>query len=769
VILRNAIIRSSERVLVRIRPEDLLPLNPGERRTQHGGDVQFSTLPQAGRLSLAIRLAEPLHLRRDTIDEQLRLLLKGNAVLLLIAILVLPLRVPLSEAARHLWRQLLKLDASLAAAARYLSVPGFIVFDLGALRFYILCFVFFVAAVAADLNGSSIGIYSSEYGNGSKVSTWIGSPRAIRSDEWGYQTPAILNQSLRVDRFAFRDSSIGNHSVALTANLPVAHFSTVFRPQFWAFFVLPLDYAFSFSWQCKALLLVTGVFTWLLLMTQSTLWSIAGSLWFFFSPFTQWTYSWPSALPEMIGLICLAMVFACYLTVGRNGIALLLSALALAVCAIDFTLCSYLPHMLPLWWLIVSVFLAWCVSARQQIFIRKRAGLRVIAGVLAIGVIAMAGWFLYADLHQAISGVLNTSYPGKRIVPAGTMPRWQLTSNFFLWAETETNFPPALGNISEGSGFLWLAPVTLLCLRRMTLSRFQKLALAFLWGYCLLMLAWLFLPVPGALVGLFGMDRVPPTRSLHALGLANVAIVSISMAAMRRRSAGERRPFSRIAYFDVASCVFLVFLFVLEATNRNLGSYFSPPAIVASSAAAMILVMLILTGRKLALALALVLPQAIAFGSVNPIERGLQVFTSSGLYKFVQSRPRLLRGKWIVFADSFIRSSFFRAVGCDVYTGMRFLPDLDHFSLFAARGLNPEILNRLGYLVARPVGQEETPAFKLRVEGVVEWEVAPSDALLRQLGIKYAAFDQEPTPAVSSNLIALSDGPIDGFWLYQLP
>jgi hypothetical protein len=393
----------------------------------------------------------------------------------------------------------------------------------------------------------------------------------------------------------------------------------------------------------------------------------------------------------------------------------------------------------------------------------------VIAGALAIGVIAVAGWFLYADLHQAISGVLNTSYPGKRIVSAGTMPRWQLTSNFFSWVETETNFPPALGNISEGSGFLWLAPVTLLCLRRMTLSRFQKLALAFFWGYCLLMLAWLFLPVPGSLVSLFGMDRVPPTRSLHALGLANVAIVSISMAAMRRRRAGERRLFSRIAYFDVASCVFLVFLFVLAAANRNLGSYFSPLAIVASSAAGTILVMLILAGRKLALALALILPQAIAFGSVNPIEHGLQVFTSSVLYKFVQSRPRLLKGKWIVFADSFIRSGFVGAVGCDVYTGMRFLPDLDHSSLFAARALNPEILNRLGYLVARPVGQEETAAFKLRVEGVVEWDVSPTDPLLRELGIKYAAFDQEPTPAVSSNLIALADGPIDGFWLYRLP
>jgi hypothetical protein len=178
---------------------------------------------------------------------------------------------------------------------------------------------------------------------------------------------------------------------------------------------------------------------------------------------------------------------------------------------------------------------------------------------------------------------------------------------------------------------------------------------------------------------------------------------------------------------------------------------------------------LIVAGRQLALALALVLPQAIVLGPVNPVERGLQVVTSSELRKFVEVRPQLLKGKWFVYAGSFVHSGFFKAVGCDVYSGLRFLPDIDHFALFAARGLNLETLNRSQYLVALPQRPDETTTLRLITVGLVEWRVAPSDPLLRQLGIKYLAFEKRPDPVLSSNLIALSTGPVDGFWLYRFP
>jgi hypothetical protein len=232
------------------------------------------------------------------------------------------------------------------------------------------------------------------------------------------------------------------------------------------------------------------------------------------------------------------------------------------------------------------------------------------------------------------------------------------------------------------------------------------------------------------------------------------------------------RPAARLSstysWLAAILCFAGVFFF-LRSANQHLGTYFSQIVILASALLTTILLFLLVTGRKRAFAAVLLVPHVLAFGSVNPVERGLSVFTSSDLFRLVQSRPELKQKKWIVFSDSVVSSGFFQAAGCDVYTGLRYIPDIDHFALFASRGMNLEVFNRLGYLVAHPLDPGASPAFSLRVGAIVEWDVAPSDPMLRSLGIEYVAFDQPPRPAWSSTLVPLADAPVDGFWLYRLP
>jgi hypothetical protein len=384
--------------------------------------------------------------------------------------------------------KLRKWDEIFGKIAEISSLPEFIRFDSYAIWFYALCLAGFIVSGLADLNGSSIGVYNS-VGEGAPASILLGAPRAIRSDEWVYYTPDILNQSLRPDRFAVEHTQRGDHDASLIDNIPVKHVSTLFRPQFWPFFVLPVDYAFAFYWQFKALVLLLGVFTWLLLVTRSTFWSITGSLWCFFSPITQWCYSWSSELPEMIGLGCFAAVLFCFLTVGKNTRALIIAAWAFATCAIDLALCAYVPHLLPLAWLIVFFVAMWCVISRKAIFQRQYFGPRVLMILAAFLVIGIIGATVYSDLAVAIHGIENTEYPGKRLYAGASLSFQYFTSHFMQWTDTETHFPPALGNICEGSGCLWLAPITLLLAGRLSLTKFQKAALAALWCFSLLVLA----------------------------------------------------------------------------------------------------------------------------------------------------------------------------------------------------------------------------------------------------------------------------------------
>jgi hypothetical protein len=663
-----------------------------------------------------------------------------------------------------------RINSTLALAASRLSSPELIQFDSKALWFYFLCVIGFVATVAANLNGSSIGMYSLAYGNGGPEQILLGSPRAIRSDEWIYATPDILHQTLRSDPFETTTSARGGHSVALLDSVPVRHFSTLFRPQFWAFFVLPLDYAYSFYWQFKGLILLTGVFTWLLFLTRSTFWSICGSLWFFFSAFTQWSYSWSTGLPEMIGLTCIAIVSFCALTVIGNALALSAIVLVTAGAVIDLAMAAYVPHLVPLCWLAVLFVAAWCIANQRSIGRRAKAGRRILAVFMTAVLVGIVGLLVFMDTKEAIVGIAQTGYPGKRTFVGASSGIPLFTASFLQWTETETHFPPALGNICEGSGFLWLAPATLFCMGRLVLSRFQKLAAVSLWVCSLLILAWMLFPIPTQIARVLGLTQTAGARCLPALGLANVGLVALCMSAMRESqfSGGGKRVSLLLGGCRAIGIALLLFV-ILALTNLTLGSYFSWGAIWFAVGIATALVVLMLENFGRLLGIVLVASQVVAFGATNPVERGLGVITDSDLYNLVRLDRRLLNGKWLVYSDSPVPSGFVEAVGCDTYTGMRFLPDIDHIPLLASRGLNTQIFNNSNYLIAHPILETQKSSFEPVDVAVTRWNVSPSDPILKELGIRYVAFEKKPSPNLVAKLTPVIQGPIDNLWIYRLP
>lgn len=765
--IRNVAIRNSGLVLQRIAPSDVVPLDHFPSGTQHGRELLFSVSPGASPRHLAFRMHEPLRLGDWIFFQNIRLVIFAAGLLCAAVILgVWPPR-SLRLFTRTPMILVRRIDAYFGRIAQRLSSPEFMQFDSYAIWFYFVCLVLFLSASLADLNGSSIAVYCSAYGHGAPQKIWLGASRPSRSDEWSYSTPDILNQTLRSHRFRTGDSALGGHSVALVGNIPVRHFSTIFRAQFWPFFLLPIDYAFAVFWQCKALILLTGVFTWLLFITRSTFWSVTGSLWYFFSPFTQWAYSWPTGLPEMVGLVCFIMLLTCYLTLGRNKVTLFCAAFATAACVINFALCAYLPHMVPLFWLAVFFFLGWCIYARRLIFTRPAAASRILAVILVACTVGIVGLLVFVHLRPALIAIANTSYPGMRIFsPRNTSP-FLFTSHFLQWAETERHLPAVLGNLSEGSGFLWLAPATLFCFGRMTLSSMQRFVLGSLWVFVCLILAWMLLPVPAVLGKILALNRTAGPRTFLALGLANVGIVTLTAASTRRiqfRKTGT----ALVYYACVAGLSSAILFLVLRATNENLGLFFTTAQVLFATFFTAGLITVLVSGRKLALALALVAPQALLFGTVNPIQRGLGVVTSSELYKFVRHNPQLLNGKWLLFSDAIVNSAFLAATGCDVYTGDHYLPDIDHFPLFAQSGLDPAAFNRLGYLDASPISPNEKTSVEFFIP-VLRWKVSPADPILPRIGIRYVAFDQPPAAAWVSKLVPISSGPVDGFWLYRLP
>jgi hypothetical protein len=217
----------------------------------------------------------------------------------------------------------------------------------------------------------------------------------------------------------------------------------------------------------------------------------------------------------------------------------------------------------------------------------------------------------------------------------------------------------------------------------------------------------------------------------------------------------------------IAAAAIAAFFLLLAITNARLGHFFTTGQVLFGGVLAAIPVTLLLMGRRRLLALAVVVPNVLAFGSVNPVQRGLTAITSSELFRFIQGNPSFKNGRWMVFSDAAVSSGFLAATGCNVYTGTHYLPDIDHFQFFAAGGLDLSVLNRLGYLNAHLRSTDEPPRVLLWQPIIVRWDVSPSDPILRTLDIRYVAFASKPPASAVTDLTPLSPYAIDGFWLYR--
>ncbi|PYJ89012.1 MAG: hypothetical protein DME70_02935, partial [Verrucomicrobia bacterium] len=159
--------------------------------------------------------------------------------------------------------------------------PGLRMFVIGTLAFGYFAFSFL------GLNGSSTALWR-YYADREMpdAGVLLGSPQEIRSDEWVLQTPWIFSQASRTPAFSPTNPNVGSDVTPLVTNLPVRHWSTLFRPQMWPFFLLSPERAFAFYWNLKSFALLLGSFLFFgVLSGGKTLLDLAGALLLTFSPF----------------------------------------------------------------------------------------------------------------------------------------------------------------------------------------------------------------------------------------------------------------------------------------------------------------------------------------------------------------------------------------------------------------------------------------------------------------------------------------------------
>ena len=578
----------------------------------------------------------------------------------------------------------------------------------------------------------------------------VGSPKEIRSDEWGTQTPWILSQAKHAPPFPLTNANLGDDAAPLLTNLPARHWSMLFRPQMLGFFFLNFERAFAFYWNFKWFGLLLACFLFFeAISSGKNVVALASALFLLFSPYIQWWFSTPTSMPEIVAMLFFALWSVHVILHTRVLWRMIAASLLLSIALGQFVFCCYPRFQIPLFYLGLVVIGSIVIDRPRENFLPIRIGL-LSAALLLTGVTV---WLWLGDVAGLIHRVSTFAYPGKVVSVGGSYPWWGLLSPFLEFSMNDGHWPSGFMNVCEAAGFLFLTPLLFaVAIRDLVGRRFDAILLG-VTGFILLALAFMLWGIPLWLAQWTGWSYVYSTRVQLAIG-AGTTIGLVRY--LSRPDSNSRRPFA-IELLLMGAVAFALWA-AFRVVNKDLGEFVNRTNIIAA-ALFFSLVFVCLWTRKAGPALALlVLPTLFANGLVNPVQQGLPGFEQSKLAQWVSEHQRLdPAAKWIVIGRSARRqfmAEFIKTTGARVLGGVRCTPDPE-----MVRALDPEskysdVYKRFAWMSFVP-SADSMPVFKLT--GMNSYDV--------QLPLRTDIFDQLGVRYVLAVDLPLEDATIQGFEL----
>ena len=460
-----------------------------------------------------------------------------------------------------------------------------------------------IVLTALGVSGTSISNLAADpVGDRSVVA---GAPRAIRTDEWVVRTPLVIGQVERgFEQVA--EVGVGEHDMSVLYDLPTTDWSTLFRPQLWGYFVLPVANGFAFEWWMIAAVLVLGAYAFVLALVRDWRWAAVGALALYAAPFWHWWYL-PGVLATTGWMLAGgAALLAAWDRRGRGR--WVCSALAGA----SFTCAAFLfypPFQIVLAAVVGATLLGVVVTRLRA----DRGAWRSLIGPAAIAFVLPAvvfGAFVlgHAEVFRALA---DAAYPGRRVVAGGDGPVELLGSGWFGWAyahDPDRMRGVVLANESEASSFLFLGLAAFLAIPFLVgtasaaLRRFRW-ALGLLAAVLVVLLGHLLVGLPSLVTRVTMLSRVPSRRVVIGLGVGSMlALVVVGVVLERTRVSRPRR----VAITGAVAIPTALGAFLVGLRLHRAGAPIGTVAIVVTTAVALTVAVLYVW-RPLAGATALVI------------------------------------------------------------------------------------------------------------------------------------------------------------------
>lgn len=390
---------------------------------------------------------------------------------------------------------------------------------------YFIAICFFVLCVTFGITGSSIGCLLESESN-----LLFGVSRPIRSDEWAVFTPMTWSQYFDpAGSFSYYSSVLRacKTDVFIEYGLPISSWLMIFKPFLIGYLFLPIPQGMSFFWMGRLIALFMVSFEFGRYITKDDrLLSFVYAIMVAFAPCVQWWFA-ICGLVEMLIFFQLSLLcFDKYLKDDRF-INRVLCSVIIGICALGYVLSMYPQWMIPLAYVLVACICAVLYENYADNTIRsiRRGDLLVIVAVT--GILAYASVSILHRSGDAISTIMNTSYPGLRREYGGSYPVGSFLYYMHnLWFAVLGSSPAYDGNVCEGSQFITMFPLSfvLYIKNRIATRKRDPLSIALLVCSLFLMIFILAgLPVPVAAITL--MDRSSSHRAIVILGFAQVIML----------------------------------------------------------------------------------------------------------------------------------------------------------------------------------------------------------------------------------------------------
>lgn len=575
--------------------------------------------------------------------------------------------------------------------------------------FVVLCAILLTTF---KISGSSIAVVN-QLITGKTADTLVGIARGIRSDEWGVATPISLAQT--ANNLGQINPFLGQgQNVTIFGDTPTNHWSTIFKPYNWSFFILPGDYAIITRWWLRAAFLLISLYVVLLKITNKNITvSILTVLSIFFSPFIQWWYS--TNIGETVGFMMTILALTLSILEDKKTKTIIYKSLFLYYCLTAFMLTLYPPFLIATGWVVVTIVVS-------HIYKNKKLFIKSAIALLVSGVLTLTTTYVYfQNFHQEIALVKNTVYPGLRKITGGDFTIARLFGGIYnieLLGETSKQ-EQLFTNQSEASNFILLTPIILVGILFSKNRKPHPIEIGLI-AFSTIAYIWLLFGLPETLPTILLLNKIPHARLLLGIGLADGLLLA------KYLSTNNTVP-KKVTCITTISILLFVILIGLQLQQ-------SPALILIVSAISILITVTLLIAKSTAIKILLIFSIA-SSALVNPLQHGLLSQQSKDFLNSVSKINETSPGKWLVYND-FILRNYLPIMKIQTLNSTFFYPDKTFWSTLDPENKFNEQHNRFGHAIFFAENNNEIKITTTQPD-VIHVEINPCNEKITLLEVKY--------------------------------